>query len=152
MGSTNKINPIKENVNPVLQKCFQFGEFAEIEIIMLYNLLKVVVIMNRIRELRLAHDMKQADLAKLLSCASTAVSKYELDQLDLSSSLIHKLCDIFNVSADYLLCRTNVPTWEISPEEESMLTAYRRSDDRARDMVNLALSPFAQDGSTSATA
>ena len=96
--------------------------------------------------------MKQADLAKLLSCAATAVSKYELDQLDLSSSLINKLCDIFNVSADYLLCRTNVPTWELSPEEEIMLTAYRHCDDRARDMVNLALSPFAHDGSTNATA
>jgi transcriptional regulator with XRE-family HTH domain len=92
--------------------------------------------------------MKQSDLAFLLKCAPTAVSKYELGQLDIGSATICKLCDIFGCTADYLLGRSTLPTPEISAEEARLLQAYRRCDDRARDMVLLALAPFSADGSS----
>ena len=92
--------------------------------------------------------MKQSDLAKILNCAATAISKYELGQLDLSSVTINRLCDVFGCTADYLLGRSELPTPEISAEEARLLQAYRRADDRARDMVRLALAPFTQDGSS----
>ena len=91
--------------------------------------------------------MKQTDLAKLLKCAPTAVSKYELEQLDISSSIIRSLCDIFGCTADYLLGRSPVASPQLTPEEEEILLALRNADDRARDMVALALEPFRQDAS-----
>lgn len=108
--------------------------------------------MNKIRDLRQNAGMKQSDLAKILNCAPTAVSKYELGQLDLSSATIGRLCDVFGCTADYLLGRSELPTPEISDEEARLLQAYRRADSRARDMVELALSPFAQDTGSSETA
>lgn len=96
--------------------------------------------------------MKQSDLAGLLKCAPTAISKYELGQLDIGSETICKLCEIFGCSADYLLGRSALPSSEISEEEARLLQAYRRCDDRARDMVRLALAPFAQEAGSSATA
>ena len=108
--------------------------------------------MNRIRDLRLSSSMKQSDLAKMLKCAPTAVSKYELGQLDIGSETICKLCEIFGCSADYLLGRSALPTPELSEEEAQLLQAYRRGDDRARDMVRLALAPFAQEAGSSETA
>lgn len=101
--------------------------------------------MNRIKELRLKKGMKQSDVAKLLKCAPTAVSKYELEQLDLSSSTIHALCDIFGCTADYLLGRSSVSVSQLTDEEEALLVAWRRSDVRARSVVDAALEPFKQD-------
>lgn len=106
--------------------------------------------MNRVRELRVSHGLKQSDLAKMLNCAPTAISKYELGQLDLSSATIRALCGVFGCSSDYLLGLSDIPNWDLTPEEESLLLAWRRCDDRARDMVVVALAPFTPDESRSA--
>lgn len=108
--------------------------------------------MNRIKELRISNGMKQSDLAKMLKCAPTAVSKYELGQLDINSALIGKLCDIFGCTSDYLLSRSSTGGLQLTPEEENIILALRRADDRAIEMVHVALAPFKQEESSSRTA
>lgn len=102
--------------------------------------------MNRIRELRAEKGMKQSELAALLNCAPTAVSKWELEENGMDSRLIMRLCEIFDCSADYLLCRTSMPSAELSEGEYALIRAYRAADDRARGMVDLALEPFMASG------
>lgn len=63
--------------------------------------------MNRIKDLREDRDMTQSDLGELLNVQKAAVSKYEMGKVSLSDELIGRLCVIFGVSADYLLCRTD---------------------------------------------
>lgn len=63
--------------------------------------------MNRIESLRKSKGWNQDDLAKLLNVKRAAVSKYETEKISLSAETIKKLCDIFDVSADYLLCFTD---------------------------------------------
>ena len=109
-----------------------------------------MVIVNRIKELRVAAGMKQPDLAKVLNCSATAVSYYETGARDIDSATIGKLCDVFGCTADYLLGRSAVATPELTPEEESLLQAWRCCDDRARDMVTVALAPFREDESSAA--
>ena len=104
---------------------------------------------NRIKDLRISNGMKQSDLAKVLKCAPTAVSKYELGQLDINSALIGKLCDIFGCTADYLLGRSSTGGLQLTPEEENIILALRRADTRAIEMVNVALAPFKQEESSS---
>ena len=60
---------------------------------------------KRIRELREERDMTQAELAKELHVSQITVSRFELEQHDLGTQMIIKICDIFDVSADYLLGR-----------------------------------------------
>lgn len=108
--------------------------------------------MNRIRALREDSDMKQADLAKMLGCTPITISRYELEQRALTPDLICRLCDIFHVTADYLLCRTTMPTAAVSEEEAELLCAYRAADERARAMVELALEPYSRRGEVSAPA
>ena len=112
---------------------------------LLYNLPEAVVIVNRIKDLRVSAGMKQPDLAKLLNCTAVTVSRYEVGVRDIDSATICRLCEIFGCTADYLLGRSVVQTAELTPEEEQLLTAFRRGDDRARDMVRLALAPFRED-------
>lgn len=92
--------------------------------------------------------MSQSDLGAILNCAAITISRYETEQRDIDSATICRLCDIFGCTADYLLGRSELPTPELSEKEARLLQAYRRADGRARDMVDLALAPFAQDGSS----
>ena len=63
--------------------------------------------MNRIKMLREKSGLTQTALGKQLGVEKSTISKYENGTLDLSSKTISILCDIFQVSADYLLCRSN---------------------------------------------
>ena len=108
----------------------------------MYNSYKAVVIVHRIKLLRQEKGMKQADLASLLSCSPTTVSNYEVGIRDIDSATILKLCEIFGCSADYLLGRSDLPTGGPSEEEQALILAFRRADDRSRELVRLALAPF----------
>lgn len=107
--------------------------------------------MNRIKELREAAKMTQAQLGAKIQVGNTAVSMYESGSRQLDPDTICKICDIFGCTADYLLGRSEAPSPMLTPEEESLLMAWRRCDDRARDMVVVALAPFASGESQSAT-
>lgn len=109
--------------------------------------------MNRIRELRIAHQMKQKELADILHVGQTAISNYEAGIRQLDPDLINRLCEIFDCSADYLLCRSDrkkeepaMPSAELSEGEYALIRAYRAADERARGMVDLALEPFMASG------
>lgn len=62
---------------------------------------------NRLRDLREDRDLRQKHLADLLKVHQTTYSDYELGQLNIPISALHTLADFYNVSIDYLLCRTN---------------------------------------------
>jgi transcriptional regulator with XRE-family HTH domain len=98
--------------------------------------------MNRVKELRTAKGWRQADLAGILNTKPQTISRYEKGERDIDSATISRLCDIFGCSADYLLGRSDLPTYEISPEEAQLLLALREADDRTLAMVRLALEPY----------
>lgn len=62
--------------------------------------------MNRIKELRKERGWKQEQLGEMLNVKRSAVSKYETGCVPLTDSTISLLCEIFGVSADYIIGRT----------------------------------------------
>ena len=58
---------------------------------------------KRIRELREERGWTQAELGQRLNCTQRTVSRYETELHELNTGLIISLCQIFEVSADYLL-------------------------------------------------
>ena len=74
-------------------------------------MLDPVMYMNlRIRDLREDRDLKQRQLADLLHCDQSLYSKYERGERPLPLEHAEKLADFYDVSVDYLLGRTDVPT------------------------------------------
>lgn len=65
--------------------------------------------MNRIRSLREAQGWSQDDLGLKLNVKRAAISKYETGSISLSDDTLRKLADVFGVSIDYLLGRTDDP-------------------------------------------
>lgn len=68
---------------------------------------------NRIKNLREEKNMKQEDLAKILSISSSAVGMYERDEREPNDEITLKLAEYFGVSTDYLLGKSDIR----NPEE-----------------------------------
>ena len=58
---------------------------------------------ERMRELREDKDLKQKEIAHLLGIAQTTYSQYELYKRPMPIECLVKLCEYYDVSADYLL-------------------------------------------------
>ena len=63
---------------------------------------------KRIKELRLEKRITQSELSNYLGLTPKMVSFYELEQRFPPQDMIIKLADYFNVSADYLLGRSDI--------------------------------------------
>lgn len=62
----------------------------------------------RLKELRQDNDLTQEELAKALNITRQALSNYENSDREPSYDLLIKIADYFDVTLDYLLCRTNI--------------------------------------------
>ncbi|MBQ6983075.1 MAG: helix-turn-helix transcriptional regulator [Synergistaceae bacterium] len=68
---------------------------------------------ERIRKLREAKHMRQSDLAELLGNDGNTISRWEHGKIGIGSAYIMKLAQVFNTTADYLLCKTDDPAPQI---------------------------------------
>lgn len=66
---------------------------------------------RRLRDLREDHDLTQKEIAAILGIQQTVYSRYERGFQAIPIEHILKLADYYNVSIDYLLERTNNPTF-----------------------------------------
>ena len=64
---------------------------------------------QRLRDLREDSDMNQTKVAEYLGMSQTGYSKYEIGERDIPTQILIKLADLYGVSVDYLLGRTNNP-------------------------------------------
>lgn len=62
---------------------------------------------KRLRDMREDHDMTQTDVAKYLGIAQTVYSRYERGFQTIPVEHLLKLADLYEVTTDYLLGRTD---------------------------------------------
>ena len=62
---------------------------------------------DRLKELREDKNMNQDELASLVCLTRSAISSYETNTNVPSLEIAIKLADVFEVSLDYLTCRTD---------------------------------------------
>ena len=67
-----------------------------------------VYYLQRLKDLREDKDLQQADIAKLLKTTQPQYSRYETGERELPVRHLVTLADFYQVSADYILGRTNV--------------------------------------------
>lgn len=61
---------------------------------------------KRIRDLREDSDLTQAQVAEYLGTSQTMYARYERGANELPIRHLMKLCDLYKVSSDYILGRT----------------------------------------------
>ena len=106
--------------------------------------------MNRIQKLRKAAGLKQTDLAARLSVARTTISNYELGYHSMDPDVIHRLCEIFNVTSDYLLGFSSRRENAVGEEDAELLAAYHSAPAEIRTIVDTALQPYREKKITAA--
>lgn len=62
---------------------------------------------SKLRDLREDNDLTQDELAKKLNITRSALGNYETGIREPDINLLIRIADFFNVTLDYLLCRTN---------------------------------------------
>ena len=107
--------------------------------------------MNRIRELRIARSWTQAQLGAQIGAVKSTVSGYESETHQLDVQTIHRLCDLFDVSADYLLGRSSTPKPAITDADAEILAAYRAAPDHVRTAIGTLLEPYKKKDALSAS-
>lgn len=64
---------------------------------------------QRLRDLREDKDLKQVQVAEILGIQQTVYSRYERGYQTIPVEHLLVLADLYNVSTDYILGRTNDP-------------------------------------------
>lgn len=79
----------------------------------------------RLRELRQHANLRQEQVAKLIEVNKSAISTYENGSRQPSFDILVRLANLYRVSTDYLLGRTNTYSIDLSEltEEEKMLVS-----------------------------
>lgn len=62
---------------------------------------------DRLKELRKSQGLTQEDLATAINVSRQSIGNYENYSVYPDLDTLVKIADFFNVSTDYLLCRTN---------------------------------------------
>ena len=101
---------------------------------------------DRLRDLREGRDLKQRDVANDLFISNKVLSSYERNIAFPSLDMFKKICEYYNVSADYLL-QTDIKKAEdepaadtsrlgaLTPGQARLLSYYERLDRENQDAV-----------------
>ncbi len=68
------------------------------------------MVFPNIKNLREDRDLRQRELAAVLSVSQNTYSQYENGVIEWTANNLIKLADYYDVSVDYLLGRTNNPS------------------------------------------
>lgn len=96
---------------------------------------------ERMRDLREDHDLKQSTVAEYIGTTQQYYSKYETGRHELPIRFLNKLAELYGVSTDYILGRTDCPDG-VNKYDTRILDDYS-ADELICEM--LSLSPEARE-------
>ncbi len=98
--------------------------------------------MKNLQKIRQVKDINQLTLSMKIGVSQETVSAYEMGKSYPSVSTLLKLCDVLDVSADFLLDKTDISypvskllIENISAEELEILSMYRKLTLKKRERV-----------------
>lgn len=107
---------------------------------------------ENLKALRKSKKMTQAEFANSIGIPPTTYSGYEKGEREPRSDFWTQVADKYEVTVDYLIGYCDRPhgtkygdSFQIDAEEESLVTAWRSADERAKEDVAHALRNFGFD-------
>lgn len=89
----------------------------------------IIIISERIKELRNQNNISQQKLADLLNLTQQAIQKWERGKSEPNIEAIIKMSKIFNVTVSYLILGAEEIESNITKKEKRILKAYRTKQD-----------------------
>lgn len=105
-------------------------------------------IIDRIFELVDKQFKEQKDFAAAVGVSDDTVSDWRRRKSAscTKSKYLTRIAEVLGTTTDYLSYGIRPEAEHLTQEERELLTAYRKADTRAKDMVKLALEPFGLSG------
>lgn len=94
---------------------------------------------NRLKILREEKDLKQGELAKILSVSPSTIGMYERNEREPNNLLTIKLAEYFNVTTDYLLGKSDIRNFdELNKMNKCVLDVQGLDDEILKIFQSLA--------------
>ena len=100
----------------------------------------------KLKELREEMALRQRDVAEAIGTSQTNIARWENHTNEPAASYVVKLAEFFNVSADYLLGRTDelgavmMPSApQLTAEEQQLIKDYRSLSEPLKEMLQRTL-------------
>ena len=84
----------------------------------------MITLGSRIKQLRELRNINQKDFAKKINISNVVLSRYESDERKPDYDTLQHIADFFEVSTDYLLGRTESPTFTPQDKDEAAFQAF----------------------------
>ena len=85
------------------------------------NEINMILSGKRLKELRKEYHLTQMKLAKKLNIANTIISEYEKGNYPISTATLYSLSNLFSISSDYLLGKTNKVKYLEKTKEKELI-------------------------------
>ena len=94
------------------------------------------MVVNRLKDLRIARQISQKDFAKRLGVSQQTVASWEVGRTEPANDALKNIADYFNVSTDYLLGRDNLNrNTLLSNEQKKLLRGFDDLNDESKRLI-----------------
>jgi transcriptional regulator with XRE-family HTH domain len=96
---------------------------------------------KRMTDLRTSINISQAKLAKALGISQSGIYRYENNEAAIPDNVLLKYAEFFDVSADYILGRTDKPEGSLYKNEPELLKQKIIRADEWADFIEACFDP-----------
>lgn len=96
---------------------------------------------QRLKDLRLGVHISQTKLAALLGTQQSTINRYEQGQAVPVPEIFIKYADYFDVSMDYLYCRTDEPRGKLYDYQPKILMDKAGDSKEMREFIEMCFDP-----------
>ena len=96
---------------------------------------------SRMIELRTSLNLSQMKLSRVLGISQAAINRYEHQQAAVPHGVVIKYADFFDVSADYILGRTDKPEGKLYKHEPELLRLSVIREGEWTDFIEACFDP-----------
>lgn len=98
---------------------------------------------KRLRSLREGVRLTQVQMAEILGVQQSRINRYETGQSTPSPEVFLKYADYFDVSMDYLYCRTDQPQGKLYNYQPEQLKGKNIQNQEMREFIEMCFDPQA---------
>ena len=98
---------------------------------------------KRLRALREGIRLTQVQMAQILGVQHSRINRFETGQSTPSPEVFLKYADYFDVSMDYLYCRTDEPRGKLYDYQPERLKGKNIQNQELRDFIEMCFDPQA---------
>ena len=96
---------------------------------------------KRLKDLREGVKLSQVKLAEILGTQQSSINRYETGQSTPGPEVFLRYADYFDVSMDYIYCRTDQPQGKLYNYQPQLLQEKAAQSDEMREFIEMCFDP-----------